>query len=1178
MRLRTTLVSLLTLALPVALTPVLAAPAEAVPGFVLPSADDVVVLATDAQAGQVHLARATFGLGVGASEVATFPRGSAVAVAPDGSVVVYDPLAGTVTRYDDAPGTVPAVAFAGIAPASAVDASITVADDGTVYVASDSGSYRLDGSGAHTQLPEVVRATGTVPPSAIVAGPGGSLLGLFDGHLYRLASGAADWVEVTELVTGPVDALAVAADGTVYVAPTGTPGTVRSLLGVGTSDPSFGPDVVLGADSVRALAVDVSGRVVATVASDTAARAAAGQAPESVQLAPGAEGLGVWAPVPQVTAAGPPSAVRDTPFSYTFLAEYGPTVTGVPLTWALTAGSLPPGLSLDAATGTLSGTPTAYGTSTFTLRAGNGARGATVETSLTVPAPEFDDELDPSIDGSPVVGSVLQALAGSYVPSDATLSYVWRANGEPIPHAPDAASFTLTPAEQGSQISVTITARATDYADNVRTATAVGPVTGGAAASPAAGDLYFYDRTTNRIVRKDAAGGESIVVDGEGYSQPQTDGLGRVYLVHDVELDLGSYAQEIVRIDPSGPVVVAGPVERVDAFAVAQDGSVVYVALDSSITPWSDAAAGATETYPELDGFGIRSFSAPACVCAPFVLVDGSGALVLVLPGIGAFRPDLPIAFRQVVAGASGAIYLSTDHEVLSSDGVRAEGEPDLDIRSFAVDAAGAVYTVSDVNRSEVRVVRKYLTPTTFEQVRATVGTGLAISAPAPTIDPATPPGGSVGEPYSYTFTATTAAGTPPAIFSSAGPVPDGLTLSASGVLSGTPTVAGTFEFAVSASHAVFADETAPLTVVIAPGASTPPVGGEPLAVRVPEVVVPTGVRVGTPVTASLAAPVSPAAAVVTWQWLRAGEPIPGATGPTYTPVPADLGRVLTAVASGTAPGYVEASSRASTGPVLAGVLSGLAVVLPDTARVGVPVLAMVSAPTPTADLVYAWSVGGVARPGVTGPTYTPAASDLGKTITVQVGASRAGFDSATASDSVGPVAAAPTTPVVALTGRAVVGSTITASLGGVEKDAAVSWSWLAGDTVVGSATGPELPVRAWMWGRRLRAVATVAGTPAISAATPPVRMGRLVVDVVEEAVRRGGELQVVGSQLLPGASWTLSFASGRRLASGTAGRLGKLDEVVSLPTTIALGSDRIVVLRVAGIDDPARDTVTVRG
>jgi hypothetical protein len=52
---------------------------------------------------------------------------------------------------------------------------------------------------------------------------------------------------------------------------------------------------------------------------------------------------------------------------------------GLTVTWAITAGSLPPGLSLNKAAGTITGTPTERDGFNFTIVATNVATGATKE-------------------------------------------------------------------------------------------------------------------------------------------------------------------------------------------------------------------------------------------------------------------------------------------------------------------------------------------------------------------------------------------------------------------------------------------------------------------------------------------------------------------------------------------------------------------------------------------------------------------------------------------------------------------------------------------------------------------------------------------------------------------------------------------------------------------------------
>ena len=66
----------------------------------------------------------------------------------------------------------------------------------------------------------------------------------------------------------------------------------------------------------------------------------------------------------QVTAAVLPTAIVGTPYSYQFAATGGTT----PYSWAITSGAPPAGLTLSSG-GLLSGTPTAQGSSTFTITA-----------------------------------------------------------------------------------------------------------------------------------------------------------------------------------------------------------------------------------------------------------------------------------------------------------------------------------------------------------------------------------------------------------------------------------------------------------------------------------------------------------------------------------------------------------------------------------------------------------------------------------------------------------------------------------------------------------------------------------------------------------------------------------------------------------------------------------------
>ena len=86
-----------------------------------------------------------------------------------------------------------------------------------------------------------------------------------------------------------------------------------------------------------------------------------------------------------------PAAVVGRPYRQTVVASGGTA----PYTYSITAGALPPGLTLNAATGVISGTPTTLGTATFTVQARdvNGDIGTRAYTLVNRPDPALDPEV-----------------------------------------------------------------------------------------------------------------------------------------------------------------------------------------------------------------------------------------------------------------------------------------------------------------------------------------------------------------------------------------------------------------------------------------------------------------------------------------------------------------------------------------------------------------------------------------------------------------------------------------------------------------------------------------------------------------------------------------------------------------------------------------------------------------
>ena len=114
------------------------------------------------------------------------------------------------------------------------------------------------------------------------------------------------------------------------------------------------------------------------------------------------------------------------------------------------------------------------------------------------------------------------------------------------------------------------------------------------------------------------------------------------------------------------------------------------------------------------------------------------------------------------------------------------------------------------------------VTPASGAAIAANVtNVALTCTTVAVTVNPATLPNGAFNTAYSQTLTATSAnGGVAPYTFSvTAGALPAGLTLSSAGVLSGTPTAAGSFNFTVQATSTNGFSGTRAYTLVIAQSA-----------------------------------------------------------------------------------------------------------------------------------------------------------------------------------------------------------------------------------------------------------------------------------------------------------------------------------------------------------------------
>jgi len=165
---------------------------------------------------------------------------------------------------------------------------------------------------------------------------------------------------------------------------------------------------------------------------------------------------------PSITTSSLPGGTVSTSYSTTLAASGGKT----PYTWSVSSGTLPAGLTLGASTGVISGTPTASGTSTFTIQVKDGNNNtATKSLSITVALPALVISTA-SLPG----GQVGTSYSAILVASGGKTPYTWSVASGSLP-----AGLTLsggsgqvsgTPTTSGTS---TFTVKVTDSASTTAT-------------------------------------------------------------------------------------------------------------------------------------------------------------------------------------------------------------------------------------------------------------------------------------------------------------------------------------------------------------------------------------------------------------------------------------------------------------------------------------------------------------------------------------------------------------------------------------------------------------------------------------------------------------------------------------------------------------------------------------
>lgn len=194
-----------------------------------------------------------------------------------------------------------------------------------------------------------------------------------------------------------------------------------------------------------------------------------------------------------VKTASLPGVTVNTAYNHTLAASGGKA----PYSWSISVGTLPTGLSLNAASGAITGTPTSVGTVNFTVEVTDSAtpaRTATKALSIAVTAPPALTITTTSPLAAGTVGNVYGPVtlvasggtapytwtvaAGSALPAGLTLSTAGVISGTPTAAGTVSTNFTVTDAAAGTvtkALSITVNAAGTPLS-----ITTTSPLAGGA--------------------------------------------------------------------------------------------------------------------------------------------------------------------------------------------------------------------------------------------------------------------------------------------------------------------------------------------------------------------------------------------------------------------------------------------------------------------------------------------------------------------------------------------------------------------------------------------------------------------------------------------------------------------------------------------------------------------------
>ncbi|MBK5570336.1 putative Ig domain-containing protein [Ensifer sp. SSB1] len=598
----------------------------------------------------------------------------------------------------------------------------------------------------------------------------------------------------------------------------------------------------------------------------TATAASAGSASASYSITVGATSV-IMTPASGATLS---LATVGSSYSDTSISAGGGAGA---ITYAISAGSLPNGLSLDASTGAITGMPTAaaLGQVSFTVTAAAAVSGsASANYSIVVAAPPVVlnppagsaltagtvgmPYSDTSISASGGIGALSYAVTSGALPAGLNLDPSTGAvSGTPTVAALGTANFTLTAT---AAINGTVSV---NYSITIAAPAVVLAPAGGALVTGTVGASY----SDTSISATGGVGAISFAVTsgslpagltldpstGAISGTPTAAGFGTATFTVTATAATAGSAAAGYTINVGAPPVVLAPATgaTLSAGMVGSSYSDTSIAASGGLGAFSytvtsgtlpaglvlNGTTGAITGTPTAAGYGTTTFTVTATAAtsgsasASYSIVVGAPSLVLT-----------PATGTALAAGIVGAPYSETSIAAIGGAGtityaVTAGALPDgltLNATSGAITGTPAAAALGTANFT--------ITATAAVTGSASASYSIATTAPAFVIMPATGTAlsaGIVGTPYSDASIAASGGVGAISYAVTSGSLPAGLSLNASsGAITGTPTAAGFFgtaTFTVSATAATSGSAAASYTISVgAPPIVLTPASGTALS------------------------------------------------------------------------------------------------------------------------------------------------------------------------------------------------------------------------------------------------------------------------------------------------------------------------------------------------------------